>query len=118
MMSECGILPGISKKPSSQAQYSKTGPQQNLLMLVGTPAVRERERGEERRGGREDKERGREGERRGGSREERKEIDKINSSNTTDTIKTLLSTHTNFNYCQLSHCHTDTLMYIQSHHFL
>lgn len=70
MMSECGMLLGISKKPNSQAQYSKTGPQQNLLMLVGTPAVRER-RGEKggkirREGGRW---RGREGERRGGSRE-------------------------------------------------
>ena len=116
MMSECGILPGISKKPNSPAQYSKTGPQQNLLMLVGTPAVRERERGEEGGKIRREGERGRgegEVERRRG-----KEIDKINSSNTTDTIKTLLSTHTNFNYCQLSHCHTDTLMYIQSHHFL
>lgn len=79
MMSECGILLGISKKPNSQAQYSKTGPQQNLLMLVGTPAVRER-RGEEggkirREGRKTERERGRgegEVERRRG-----KEIDKI-----------------------------------------
>lgn len=68
MMSECGMLLGISKKPNSQAQYSKTGPQQNLLMLVDTPAMRER-RGEERRGGREDKERGGKTEREKGGEE-------------------------------------------------